>query len=91
MAVRCNEACGFTASGKMRVSGSKKRYGLRKSSKLAAGGRRVRVRLALSKKGTATLRRTLARRRRASATVTILARDGSGDQTSRRVSIRARR
>jgi hypothetical protein len=37
------------------------------------------------------LRRTLSRRRRASATVTVLARDGSGNQTTRKVSIRARR
>ena len=91
VAVKCNEACGFTASGTMRVSGSKKRYGLRKSSKLAAAGQRVRVRLALSKAGTKALRRTLARRRRATATVTILASDGAGNQTSRRVSIRAKR
>ena len=91
VAIRCNEACGFTASGKMRVSGSKTRYGLRRSSKLATAGKRVRVRLALSKRGTAVLRRTLARRRRASATVTVLARDGSGNQTTRKVSIRARR
>ena len=86
VSVRCNEACGFTASGTMRVSGSKKRYGLRKSSKLAASGKRVRVRLALSKKGTAVLERTLARRRGASATVTVLARDGAGNQTTRKVS-----
>ena len=91
VALRCNEPCGFTASGKMRVSGSKKRYGLRRSSKLATAGKRVRVRLALSKKGTAVLRRTLARRRRATASVTVLARDGSGNQTTRKVSIRARR
>ena len=91
VAVRCNEACGFTASGKMRLSGSKKGYALRKSSKLVAGGKRVRVRLGLSKAGTKALRRTLARRRRASATVTILASDAAGNQTSRKVSIRARR
>jgi hypothetical protein len=75
----------------MRLSGSRKRYGLRKSSKLAAAGKRVRVRLALSKAGTKALRRTLARRRRASATVTILASDGAGNQASRKVSIRAKR
>jgi len=91
VAVTCNEACGFTASGRMRVSGSKTRYGLRKSSKLAAAGKRVRVRLALSRKGTAALRRTLARRRRASVTITVLARDAAGNETARKVSIRARR
>ena len=91
VSVRCDEPCGFTASGTMRVSGSKKRYGLRRSSKLATAGKRVRVRLALSKKGTAVLRRTLARRRRASATVTVSARDGAGNQTARKVAIRARR
>jgi glucose/arabinose dehydrogenase len=91
VAVTCNEACGFTATGKMRVSGSRTRYGLKRSSKLANAGQRVRVRLALSKKGTATLRRTLARRRRASATVTILARDASGNQAARKVSIRVKR
>ena len=61
------------------------------SQRLTAAGQRVRVRLALSKAGTKALRRTLSRRRRATATVTILASDGAGNQTSRKVSIRAKR
>ena len=91
VSVRCNEDCGFTAGGRMRVSGSRKRYGLRKVSRLADGGRSVRVRLTLSKKGTAILRRTLARRKRASVTVSVEARDSAGNSTSRKATIRARR
>jgi glucose/arabinose dehydrogenase len=91
VSVKCSEPCGFTAGGTMRVSGSKTRYGLHKVSKLVSGGKRVRVRLALSKKGTAALRRTLARHRRASATVTVLARDAAGNGAAKKASIRARR
>ena len=91
VAVTCNEPCGFSASGRMRVSGSRTRYVLRRVSKLAPAGRRVRVRLALSRRGTAALRRTLARRGRASVTVTILARDAAGNEATRKASIRARR
>jgi hypothetical protein len=91
VSVRCSEACGFTASGTMRISGSKKRYGLRKASKLLAANRTSRVRLALSKKGTVALRRTLARHRRASVTVLVDARDGANNEATKKVSIRARR
>ena len=91
VSVKCGEACGFNASGTMRISGSRTRYGLRKSSKLVNASKRVRVRLAPSRKGTAALRRALARGRRVAVTVTVLARDGSGNQTTRKVAIRARR
>jgi hypothetical protein len=91
VAVTCNEACGYTVSGRMRVSGSRTRYVLRRSSKLANAGTRVRVRLAMSTKARRALQRTLARGRRASVTIMVDARDGAGNATRRRVSIRARR
>ncbi len=89
VALRCDEDCGFVASGRMRISGSKARYGLSRASRLVAGGKRVRVRLAPSRSGTAALRRALARRRRVSATVTINARDAAGNASTRRVAVRA--
>jgi hypothetical protein len=92
VAVTCNEVCGFTASGRMRVSGSKKRYALRKVSKLAPAGKRSRVRLRLYRKGLRAVRRTLRRKgRRAKLTVTVVARDAAGNATRRKVAIRARR
>ena len=91
VAVRCDENCGFTASGRMRISGSRTRFGLKRVSRLAGGARRVRVRLRMSSKGTRALRSALARRRRASVTVTVVARDAAGNSSTRRVGIRARR
>jgi glucose/arabinose dehydrogenase len=91
VAIKCNESCGFAATGTMRVSGSKTRYGMRRVAKLTRANRSVRVRLALSKKGTRALRRTLARHRSATATVTVLARDGAGNDRRRKIVIRARR
>jgi hypothetical protein len=91
VAVTCNENCGFTVSGRMRISRSKTVYVLRPSSKLATAGRRVRVRLGMSKKATNALRGALARRRRVAVTVTIAARDAAGNATTRKLAIRARR
>ena len=91
LAVRCNEACGFTASAKMRVSRSKKRYSVRKVTRQAAAGQRVKFKLRLYSKGLRALRRTMARKRRAALTVTIVARDSAGNRSTRRVGIRARR
>jgi glucose/arabinose dehydrogenase len=91
VAVTCDENCGFTASGRLRISRSRKVYVLRPSSKLTTAGRRVRVRLAMSKKATRALRAGLARRRRSVVTVTIIARDGAGHATTRKLAIRARR
>jgi glucose/arabinose dehydrogenase len=91
VAVTCNEDCGFTVSGRMRISRSKRVYVLKPSSKLAAAGRRVRVRLAMSKKATRALRRALARRRRSVVTVTVEARDAAGNVATRKLRIRARR
>ena len=91
VAVKCNEPCGFTASARMRVSRSKKRYALRKVSKLAGAGQRVKVKLRLYRKGTRALRRTLARKRRATITVTITARDTAGNRSTRKVAVRVKR
>ncbi|MEA2444916.1 MAG: hypothetical protein QOJ12_2208 [Thermoleophilales bacterium] len=85
LSIRCNENCGFTASGQLRVAGSSKRYGLRKASKLTSAGSRTRVRLALSSKAAKALRRA----RRGSATITVVARDAARNQATRKVSIRA--
>ena len=91
VAVTCNEACGFTVSGRMRISGSRTRYVLRKASRLVDARKRVRVRLAMSRAGRAALRRALARGRRTSVTVTVDARDAAGNASKRSVGIRARR
>jgi hypothetical protein len=58
---------------------------------MANAGRRVRVRMRVSAKGTRALRRALARRRRAVATIEVVARDPAGNQSTRKVAIRARR
>ena len=91
IAVACNEACGFTASGTMRIGRTAPRYVLSKSSKLAGSGKRVRVRLRLSKPGLEALRRALARHLRAAVTLRISARDAVGNETAGRADIRARR
>jgi hypothetical protein len=91
VAVTCDETCGFAATGRMRISGSRTRYVLRAVSRQSTTGRRVRVRLRMSAKGTRALRRALARRRRGAATIRVVARDAAGNQSRRRVGVRALR
>jgi hypothetical protein len=86
VSVRCNEACGFMASARLRVSGSEKRYPLRKASRLLGSGQRARVRLRLYPNGLRALRR----KRRGYVIVTIAARDAARNRATRRVGIRAR-
>jgi glucose/arabinose dehydrogenase len=87
IAVTCDENCGFTSSGVMRVRGSRTRYGLRKVSRMANAGGRTRVRLLLSKRGATALRRTGS----ASATITVVARDSVGNETIAEVGVRGER
>jgi hypothetical protein len=87
LSIRCDENCGFTASGQLRIAGSRKRYGLRAASNLTTAGRRTRVRLALS----STAAKGLQRAGRGSAAITVVARDAAGNATTARVGIRARR
>ena len=91
VAVRCNEACGFKASARLRVSGSKKRYRLRTVSKIVRADQRVRFKLRLYRSGVRALRRAHARKRRATVGVTVVARDGARNESTRKASIRAKR
>jgi glucose/arabinose dehydrogenase len=87
-AVRCSEACGFTATGRMRVSGVKKTYVLAKVAKLVAKpGARTKIKLRLSKAALKALRR----HHRASAMLTVVARDAAGNERSGKASVRAKR
>ena len=91
VAVTCDETCGFSATGRLRIGGTRTRYTLRPVSRQAVAGRRARVRLGMSTAATRALRRALARRRGAVATIEVSARDASGNQSRRRAGVRARR
>jgi hypothetical protein len=91
VAVRCGEACGFTATGKLRIGGAKGSLALKKFTRLAAPGQRVKVNVALTSRALRRLRTGLARGERARATLTVVARDAAGNESSRQIAVTAKR
>jgi hypothetical protein len=91
VAVSCNEACGFTATGRLRISGHHGAYVLGKVSKIEAAGKHTRIRLRLSSRATRALRGALAHHKHAAATLTVVARDSAGNQSTGKVAVTAKR
>jgi glucose/arabinose dehydrogenase len=89
--VVCDEACGFLATGNLRIRGDKRVYVLKPVSRLAQPGSSNVVLLRYSKKASKALRTALARGRRANATLTVTARDSAGNSKVTKTSVLARR
>ena len=85
----CSEACAARISA--RISGPARARTLAPKRARLAAGRRVKVRLALTRAVASAVRRSLARGRRCSATVTIVATDGAGNRHTRTQTVRVTR
>jgi glucose/arabinose dehydrogenase len=86
---RCSERCTVSMSGRLRIG--KRTYRLRKARKPADTGRRITLRVRLTRRASRALRRALLRRRRARVRVALRARDSAGNASglhTRRVRVR---
>jgi hypothetical protein len=91
IALRCDETCGATARGRVRIGRAKKRLRLRPATRQLAANTRTKAKLRTSKKVRRKIRRALRRDRRVRITVKVTARDAAGNATVKRRRIRARR
>jgi hypothetical protein len=77
--VRCNEACGIFAGGRLHVD--KRVYRLRRLGTLAPAGKRVRIKVALGSKARRAIRGGLEHHRRIRVDVNLRARDAAGNRS----------
>ena len=85
----CNEQCTLRASGRLLVPGrGSPTFKLRSAKRQVAAGRRARLRLRLSRKAAATLRRAKNRGRRSSVQVTVSAADGGQTKSLRQFGLK---
>jgi hypothetical protein len=87
--VRCSELCGVRVTGRLSVPGGARVLKLAPVSRTLPAGRRVRVRLRVSRRAARAARRALRDGHRVRAVLTVVARDPAGNQTtkSRRVRV----
>jgi glucose/arabinose dehydrogenase len=88
--VRCSEACGVVAGGRLRVG--KHLYKLRRTNKLLAAGKRTRIKVVAGPRARRVLRRALKRHRQPTARVNLRATDAAGNKSKLTTkSVRVRR
>jgi Glucose / Sorbosone dehydrogenase len=86
---RCNELCGVTVTGSMRISGHKHVYKLQRASRLVAAGGRQKVTAHLWSRGLRALRSALGRHRKVTATLNATALDAAHNTASGTQKLRA--
>jgi hypothetical protein len=91
IASRCVRSCVLVADGVICIEGRRTALPLHAALLSLGDGQRGTFRLALGPAARSALRRALARGRRAAASITVRATDGSGGTRTRRVSVRLRR
>jgi Glucose / Sorbosone dehydrogenase len=73
----CDERCRVAVGGRLRIG--KRAYGLRRVTRSAAKGKRVRIKARLTRRGTRALRKALADGRHPKVRIGIRARDAAGN------------
>jgi hypothetical protein len=86
--VTLDEAGTVSATGTVRVPGSAKTYRFKRARKSATAGKRVKLRLKLSKKGKRAVKRSLRAGRKLRAKVTVTAADRAKNRTTKRKTVR---
>ena len=77
--VRCNEACGLVAGGRLRIG--KHLYKLHRVNRLVPPGKRTRVKVTLGPKARRLLARALRRHRHPTVRLNLRALDGAGNKS----------
>jgi hypothetical protein len=86
---RCNELCGLTVTGSMRISGQKRLYKLKRASRLVAPGGAPKVTVHLWSRGLRALKTALERHRKVTATLTATALDAARNRATGTQKLRA--
>ena len=87
----CDQACTLTASARITIPGASKSYRLKSLKRSLGAGKRVTLRFKLAGKVYKAAKRALAKRKRVSATVNLIAKNPAGGQRTSRHVIRFRR
>jgi hypothetical protein len=90
LSVRCDELCGATVTGTVRIKGSKRVYVLARATRQLAANKRVKLTLRASKRAQRAIRSALRRHRRVRATLSVVARDAAGNAGRASRTVRAR-
>jgi hypothetical protein len=91
LSVTCDELCGATATGTVRIRGTKRVYVLAPVTKQLAAGKRVKLTLRASPRALRAIGSALRGQRRVSATLSVTGRDAAGNAGSARRVVHARR
>ena len=91
LAMSCDETCGATATGRVRIAGSKHTYVLRRVTRQLAANKRVRLKLRASKRALRALRSAFRRGKRVRVTLAVTGRDAAGNAGSAKRLVLARR
>jgi len=90
----CSESCTALARGKLSISGAAsaaRTYTIKSKPAAVQAGAKRTLKLAVSKKLLATVRKALAKRRRVSVKITVTATDAAGNAARKTVSVRLKR
>jgi glucose/arabinose dehydrogenase len=90
LSVRCDELCGATVTGTVRVKGSKRIYVLARAARQLTANKRVKLTLRASHRALRAIRRALRRHRRVTATLSVVASDAAGNAGRASRKVRAR-
>jgi hypothetical protein len=90
LSVRCDELCGATVTGTVRIKGSKRVYVLARVTRQLAANKRVKVTLRASNRALRAIRSALRRNRRVTATLSVVARDAAANAGRAQRVVRAR-
>jgi hypothetical protein len=90
LAATCDELCGVTITGTVRIKGSKRVYVLTPITRQIAAGKHVKLTLRASSRALRAIRAAVRRHRRVTATLTAVGRDPAGNvgKAKRAVSVR---
>jgi hypothetical protein len=80
----CDQTCALTASGSLSIPGASKTYRLRSVKRSLSAGKKVTLKLKLSKKVIRTAKRALRKHKRIRATIRLTAKNSAGTKTSRK-------
>lgn len=90
LAASCDEVCGASITGTVRIKGSKRVYVLTKVTRQIGAGKRVKTTLRASNRALRAIRRALRRHRRVTAALVVTGRDAAGNAATAKRSVRAR-
>jgi hypothetical protein len=91
LSATCDELCGATITGTVRIKGSKRVYALARAARQIGARKHVKMTLRASSRALRAVRSALSRHRRVTATLSAVARDAAGNAGTAKRVVTARR